>query len=207
MPLLPPIPGLDEAVEEESQARLMSFLAKSERICGIEVQLFTPRLAMELEAAGSPFVIGKRSPGSGDVAVFMWAVSKQRMRPRPWFLTQAAWLRINQRWFIRSLARLDIAAVYLEVLRYLEEASADGPGDGGSSDSLPFASWASSIVDAFAARYGWLEERTLDTPFKRLWQYWRRWQAREEGKTNFINLRSHKVRADFLATLNKPEGN
>ena len=199
---MPPlgIPGLVEAEQSEAFDRLAAFTDCPERIAGVEVIPLTPRLALELDAGGSAFFRGG-IPTSGDVAAFLWHVSVQRQKPGPWYLTRKRWSAVNQSRFITSIVTLDYFEAFGRIRDYLEDSASDGPARRESTGPA-YAGWASGMVDAVASRYGWAEDEILDIPFKRLWQYWRRWSHREtEGKQIFLN-KSDEVRAKWLDELN-----
>lgn len=186
------IPGLEEAIQKESLGRLGAYL-DVERIGNIDVLPLTPRMALELEAAGSPFLVGG-TPTPGDIAAFLWHVSVHRVR-KPWWRTAQSWKDS----FCRQIANQDTFFLAGRIAEYMQATSYDSPGSGDGGDSVPFASWVSAIVDAVACRYGWSEDEILDTPFRRIWQYCRRWTWRESGgKKVFINPLVCKARAEWL---------
>jgi hypothetical protein len=204
MPLIGEIPGLAEAVEREAFDRLAAFVPVHERITNIPVRMLTPRLTLELEAAGSPFLKG-RLPSAPDVTAFLWHVSVARIEPRSWWIPEQRFRELRKQACIRQWVHLPYVQTALEIQKYIEDANADGPGGGSSYTDTPFASWASGIVDYVASRYHWDEDKILDTPLKRLWQYWRRAMMREtKGEATFIN-RADAAKGAFLESLNQPK--
>jgi hypothetical protein len=204
MPLLREMPGYGEfeaayaeACRRESFNRIAGFLSPPDRICGVDVLQYTPRMELELLASGNAFVTGA-DPFVGDVAAFLWRISRARSEAgaSKWRTRR----RMNR--FIRSIAGLDFFDACGRVVEYLREAHADGPPSSGG-DSPAYASGTSAIVDLLAGAYGWPEEAILDVPYKRVWQYWRHIHFRKSGgdRTPFINLASDRVRAEYVGRI------
>ena len=209
MPLVGPIPGYTEAVAAEHFDRLVSFFdVNHETICGIKVRPLTPRLALELDAAGSPFMRARLPETRGEIAAFVWHISTERATRPPWYWPWSAdrWIEYRRRKFLRSLLPLDAVVLTDAIFKYVNDAGADGPG-GVSGGGAPFACWPSTLVDYFASRYGWSENTILDLPLKRLWQYWRHIRNRESKELALFINRSDEVRGNWLAARNANRGN
>lgn len=208
MGVLGEIEGYAAAVRKETFERTAAYIGGcNETLCGVTVRPLTPRLALELEAAGSPFFNG-RIPEPWEVMALLWHISPMRLQVAPWWWLAGAkrWRTRQQRAIAAVICERDFVETVTAIHGYIDEANLDGPGGGGSGGGPAFASWASGIVDYFANRYGWSEADVLDVPWKRLWQYWRRVKYREtNGEVEFINVLSDRIRADYLKSYNEAQ--
>ena len=183
-PLFQIIPGLRDAVEQETTVREAAFLSVTETVCGFECLPFTPLHYSMLDCSGSPFVHGG-VPMAEDVAVFLWCVS-------PGFDPSA---RLRRWHFTRRTRGLDYETAVMAIRAYIDDAFADAPGTkGGHTPS--YYSGTAAMVDLLAGQYGWPERDILRLPFKRVFQYARCIRARFEERPIFFN-RSDKVIADW----------
>lgn len=204
MPVLE-IPGYAEALASERRERNAAFVSGlHETICGVDVRPLTPRITLELDAAGSPFFSGGL-PTEADVFAFFWHLSPARVSRPPswWVFGRKRWVNREKDKLARKLVTLDYVETVLAIKEFIEESCGDGPSNSGGGSEPAFAAPASALVDYFAHEYGWSEDAILDTPLKRLCQYWRRSVRRMDSKTQFINVLSDRVRSRFLDTLNE----
>ena len=198
------IRGLQAAREREQFERLAAFLPTvPELLCGVAVRPLTPRLSLELEAAGSPFLCGGL-PHPADAAVLLWHVSVAKQERRPWWLSARRWQdRLKDR-LTGQIATMLYTETCERITDWLKAAHRDGPGVSGEGEEREsFACWVAGVVDYFASRYGWSDDLILDMPWRRLWQYHRFIVNRESGgKATFINALTDKARDEFLCAAN-----
>lgn len=180
------IPGLKEAIENEQLSRTASFLDLSERVAGFELPPFTLTHMLKLYCIGSPFVCGGPITRL-DVRQFLLVVSGARGLDR-------MLMRLK-------FMRLDHAKAANEIEGYVEEAFSDSPPSSGV-ESQSYYSFAASLVDFFAAEYGWNESETLCAPLKRLFQYVAAIRKRHNPGTVMFNP-SDKVRSRWLMEQNR----
>ncbi len=183
--LLDDIPGLTRAVARakaiEENWRERAFLPVGEDICGLEVRQLTLRHLRILFSIRSPFLVG-RTPTLHDIERFLWIVSPQ-------FNTRS----LGKGDFARSIAHLCYPRVCRAINRYLDRALLDRPAS--SSGGTPIAvSIDAFMVDLIASTYHWPEEKILDAPVARLYQYIRLIRIAKNPKTPQISRLSDRVR-------------
>lgn len=188
------VPEYVAALARETCQRDAAFFLERETLCGFEVLPFTPRHFITLASVGCPFVNGG-FPTQADLARFLWVVCPD-FRP----ITPEATMRdrrIRQRW-IRRARPLNLLAGCAAIELYLNDALADSPGNSAPEGSPSDYSLAAGLVDLIATSYGWTEERVLNTPFKKLWQYFRAIRRRADPNAVFINATDGVKRRHWL---------
>jgi hypothetical protein len=201
MPALPPIPGYAEAVQKERELRNTAFLDVPEQIASVEVKPLTMDHLLILDAVKSPFTTGRQLAIETlpiDVSIFLWIVSPQ-FRPFSDNPEQRKKDQAVHRRFIASLRKLDFLAAMPAIDAYIESAFFEAPGN--KPGSISYCSWIASLTMAIAEKTNWDPERIRRTPLKQLWQY-----LRAVSTKTLINPLSDKVRADWLAELNRGAG-
>ena len=161
----------------EAARRVRAFLPEAivgGTLFGFEIRPLTPRVSLELRIAGNPCIHGLMDKPS-DVSQFLWRLSPRFCRPSSrlrWFLTTLHRHRIQ-----RAARRLNPLTATLALHAWLEEQFQDAAPaeikEGAPTAPASGFSGEAGLVHWFAAQYGWDEDKTLDTPFSRLWQYWR----------------------------------
>lgn len=189
------IPGLREAEVRYRQENAEAFAGVEPNICGgVEVLPFTPQMFVELDGAGNAFFGERGTPITpADVAVFLWRVS-------PYFLRGDENLR---RFHIGNSAILPYDRAVTEVQEYITRAWAGmplWPGKAGSGHGL--GQWPARLVHIFAKEYGWLEEYTLNLPFRRLWQYANRILEEADPKYREKCGAAMRIQTDWLIEQN-----
>jgi hypothetical protein len=189
------IPGLKEA-EDQYRADSYEAFAKLEApICGrVEILPFTPQMFIELDGCDNA-VFKKKDEGvpAADLMIFLWRTSPNYCRD--------AELR---RLFLVSLADLEYKQAVNEVLSYLQRTWKGMPlwrSSHGKGPSL--GQWPSRLVHMFGKNYGWSEEQTLNTPFRRLWQYANRILESDDPKYSEMSRDAQKIRGDWLRDRNE----
>ena len=184
------IPGLRDAVEREEFHRNTAFLGVTELICGVEVKPLTLAHLCRLQCVGSPFLCGG-VPTLADVDAFLWAVSPE-YNPKS---------RV-QRFFFECRLWMTYDAAIKGIQGYLDEAFLDGPSGGSAGYSPSYWSGFASIVGALASEFHWSEQQIMDMPLKRVCQYLRIAQKRNNPKASFSNRISFKVREEWMDKSN-----
>lgn len=183
------IPGLKQAVEREQAVREQSYLDFNESICGIEVKPLTLRKMLLLSAAGSPFVVGG--------AVTPYHVGA-------FFLTMTdakGWSRWR---LLRRIGLINGAKVIEAIQAFMDETYQDAPPSS-RGESVSYYSFASGLVDCFAAEYGWTRDGVLDSPLKCLFQELKAIVKRNNPKAIQFNP-SDRVRGNWLKEQNALTG-
>lgn len=184
------IPGLAEAVAQETRRRVDSFTPAPSTVCGVTLEPLTPNKLAVLESINCPILGGVEFPEPEDIAVFLWFCSDEftvndRKRER----------------FTRRIARIDYYEALTGIQNWLADQFEDAPPSSGR-ESVSYVSWIAALVDAIASEYGWSEEDILNIPFKRLTQYIRAIQLRNNPKAILFNAKSDKIKGDFLDSQN-----
>lgn len=194
------IPGYREAEDRYRQENAEAFAGVEPNICGkVEVLPFTPRMYIELEGGGNAMFAEAGTPIPGaDVAVFLWRVS-------PYFDRKNEDLK---RFHTARSGVLPYHQAVAEITAYIRRAWAGMPmattrGDG----SLSLVQWPATLVHLFAKEYGWVEDYTLNLPFRRLWQYANRILEEQDPKYKERSSAAMRVRTDWLTAQNAPNGN
>lgn len=193
------IPGLREAEDTYRQENAEAFAGVEPAICGmVEILPLTPKMFIDLDGADNAFFsrTGKEM-GVGDLCMFLWRCSPHYSFGRP----ESAAMRT---FFTGTLVVLPAQQAVDEVFNYIRRSWAGQPQwkTTGSSER-PIAQWPSRLVHMFGKEYGWLEEYTLNLPFRRLWQYANR--VLESNDPDFRELcgKAMKARADWLTRANE----
>lgn len=183
------IPGYREALEQEELQRNAAFLGVTELICGVEVLPLTLTHLCRLQCVGSPFTCGG-VPVPSDAAVLLWAVSPG-YAPKAWF---------RRYLFTRGIRKIAFIDAVTGINAYMADSFIDAPcGKEGFTPS--YWSGFASIIGLLSSEFGWSEREILGMPVKRVWQYVRIAEKRNNPKAWFPN-RSHQVRAKWLEEMN-----
>jgi hypothetical protein len=190
--------GLREAEDRYRRNNADAFAGIEPRICGmIDVAPFTPKMFIDLDGAENAF-FGR--PGTeiaeADVAVFLWRVS-------PYYTINDDAIR---RLHIANSAIIPYDTAVTEVNEYIKRAWSGMPvWPGSGSRETNLAQWPSRLVHLFGSEYGWLEDYTLNLPFRRLWQYANR--ILEEVNADFKERcpEAMRLRSEWLMRVNAEE--
>ena len=185
--LLKDIPGLEaaeaEASRREQEIRELAFLDVPLDICGVAVKQFTPRHFILLDAARVPFM----EPAyltPVEATMFLWVVSTRYQGTG-----KAARARFFKR--VSPIGEWDLRA---GLESYVEAAMMDAPMGGGDGKA-PATSFVAAIVDRLCGNgYPWTEEKILDTPLARIFQYFRRIELRTDPRAILANPLSDRAR-------------
>jgi hypothetical protein len=173
------LPELDLQMRKEETLRAASAASDLLPLMGAWVRQITPRIRLDLELAGSPFLTG-RSAMLKDVWVFLWRVSPHYVPA--WklgiFRTPRAWYERQRLRFICQ--RADLWAFESAIHEFISDAYQDAPGssdddDGSSSGPECNASvgWAAFYMEKFGMDF----DQYMDTPILVLHQLLRAWKA------------------------------
>jgi hypothetical protein len=205
MSFLEEIPGYREALAAEREARDYAFLGLPAAICGIDVVLLTLRQLVARLAISCPFISGRPAEKimqlpdpAGEIAAFIWHVSIARARSCG---NPLAEYRARQVFYAR-LAFISAEDAMAGIQEYLKTTFMDSPATGGK-ESVPTASVAATLIDIFAAEYGWTRDEILDAPLVQLYQLLRERARTLNPKAILFNRLSDKVRGDYLAPINE----
>jgi hypothetical protein len=154
------------ALEEAWHDR--AFLGIPEKICGIEAVPITLRILLRLFASRSRF-FGPGQVRSGDIGVFLWAVSpKFRMPNEP----NKRGYKLARKAFVESIVALDYFRARRAIDRYIFRHFLDRPPKSRSTKNTAAAvSLAAALINIFAKAYGWRRDDILDEPICCLYQY------------------------------------
>lgn len=190
MPLLKfsDIPGFREAIKRENDVRDASFLDLTTNIGGVAIRQMTPRDMLILDGIGNPVMSGQL-PSQDQLAQFLWILS-----PEFTLSKLKAWN------FGRRIRKLDYLATAKACFKYVEETFQDSPG-GSGINSTPYAGWCAHLVNSIAINYGWPEEKILNLPLKRLFQYLK-CVRRYNNPDSPTHNPSDKVKGDYIRLLN-----
>ncbi len=183
------IPGYREAVADENLWRDAAFLLTGQRVAGMFCDALTPRHLLRLTIARNAFAVGG-VVGPLDVLGFLWEVHRGKFRGR-----------LAQFCFARCHRRLDFETAVNGIKAYLSGAMSDSPAVTGGN-SVTYVSLTALIVHALASNYGWKEDRILDLPMTRVWQYLRCIQKQHDPDVILCNP-SDTVRARALERRNR----
>lgn len=181
------IPGYLEAVNREQTVRELAFLPVPLPICGVPIRHMNMRHYMLLQGCGNRFVCGGR-PGPADVLGFLWFLS-------PEYSTQAG----AREKFAKDYAkawRSRFSELCGGIVEYLDGVFQDSPASDGTK-SKSFTAAAAGMVDTLASQYGWRDEDILEMPIARIFQYYKRIEARLNPKKPQFN-RSDAVISKWL---------
>jgi hypothetical protein len=191
------IPGLREAEDRYRRENAEAFAGVEPRICGmVDILPMTPKMFIDLEGAENAlFSRAGKEITPGDICTFLW-----RCSPHYRFGDdEAVTLR---RLFNASLFVLPAQPAIDGIVEYIRRSWSGMPQwkSKGSPDQ-GVAQWPSRLVHMFAKEYGWLEEYTLNLPFRRLWQYANRVLESNDPDYREICSAAMKARADYLIKL------
>lgn len=154
-------PEVLRAARAESRARAEAFLPGAQRICTVPVRALTPRLYAWLHAIRSPFLF-EHDGTLDDCLRFLWWMSPQFVFPTHAITTRqcraahAAWLAAQ--WPRLQARRRKLATLCRAIRAFVEAALFDlEKSDGPSRPAV--AHFEASLIDEFAAAYGWKSER------------------------------------------------
>lgn len=187
------IPGEKEAAEKFRTEQILSFAGVEPDIGAVAVKPFTPAMFIDLEIGESGF-FGGRSPGPSDLAVMLWRVSEAYERGN-------AAKRTQFNYFVGMMNHDEAMTGCFDYLRRAWLAMPEWPGSKGGPKSVGI--WPSRLVHMFGTEYGWLEEYTLNLPFRRLWQYANR--ILESNSDRYVQKAPgvRSARADWLKEENR----
>jgi hypothetical protein len=197
-------PGYREALRQERDARDYAFLDLPRSICGIEVGPLTVRQLLARLALRCPFIarlpaemIMQLPDPAGELAAFIWHVSIARSRCHGNAFAEYRALQS----FYAHMARVSAEDAAAGIQEYIKITFLDAPGSGGKS-YVPTASIAATLVDIFAAEYGWDEHRILESALVKLYQLLRERAVRLNPKVTLFNRLSDKVRGEYMKAAN-----
>jgi hypothetical protein len=154
----------ERGAAREQNLRAAAFLPFNERICGLEVVPLTLRILGRLRAARSPFLVGGRVR-PGHVGAFLWAVS-------PSYALEGAEKNHARQKLIERAAALPYQRARSAIRKYLFLAWMDRPPVRRSrKGDLSIVSFEAAMIHHIAKAYSWGDEKILDTPLKRLYQF------------------------------------
>jgi len=184
------IPGLQQAVERETAIRNQAFLDFPESICGIEVKPLTLRRMLLLESVGSPFICGGMVTPY-HVGAFFLAMTDAKGFAR-WRL-------------LRRVGLLKTEDAIEGIKAFLDESLQDSPPKRNTGETASYYSATSAIVDVFASEYGWSRSEVLDDPVKRVFQYLKAIQRRNNPQAIQFNP-SGRIICKYLEEQNALAG-
>jgi hypothetical protein len=147
-------PKVRAAIEKESEARDIAFLALPFDVEGQKLLPFTLTHYLRLQLAKNAFVCGGEALAS-DAAMFLYVVTDQKGPAEEYAM---------------GVAHLDFLKVCEGVSAYLKEAFFDAPPGAGSGFSRSYFSIASTLADVMGREYGWNYWETMDAPVSVLFQ-------------------------------------
>lgn len=151
------------AARLEEGWREFPFLGGHERICGLQINLLTLRMFLQLCHARSPYLVGGR-PGPQHALQFVWRLSPNYAPTNNEARAQLAEF-ITANWNARKWHRA--------IIRFVDRMLLDKPPSSGSGSSQSDVSFAVAVIHQIASAYGWDADRILDTPMPALFQYMR----------------------------------
>jgi len=206
------IPGYDRALRRagalEDSWREFPFLGITDSICGIDVNLLTLRMFIQLCNVRSPFLVGGPI-GPGDIAVFLWRLSPQydgAQRTAPPTRAKGRARHSVRAAFVASIIDLSYGQTRRAINRFLDRMLIDKPAVTDGPSSPTDVSFAASFIHQVASAYGWSEDTILDLPMPALFQYVREIQrdkaaAAGKSRPKFNPLRSRLTRKALAKAL------
>lgn len=183
------IPGYREAVKRENDSRDAAFLDLTTNICGVEIRQMTPRDLLILDGIGNPLMEGK-APSPEQLAEFLWILS-------PRFSTRAPLRRFL---FGRSIRRINYMEAVRACGRYIEATFQDSPASSGMK-SAPYAGWCAHLITKLSNNPVADEQKILNTPLKRLFQYQKCLRRQRDPECPMHNP-SDKLKGNYARLLN-----
>jgi hypothetical protein len=172
--LLADYPGYTRAIARAAQLEELlhdlPFLSALEKIRGISVRQLTPRMCGLLLFARSTFMYKGAVRGVDDVARFLWIVSpdyKPDQKAADRFMRKLPLIAATREGKLYPVFR----AFERAIDRYVDRAFIDQPAMCANSATVFPVAYQAAIVHPIARAYHWDEERILDTPIARLYQF------------------------------------
>lgn len=186
------IPGLDEALAQESRERNLAYLSEGFSICGVSVPQITPITLCKLIESRSPFIYGTE-PTREHCGQFVYLV--RNLAPQSDFEKKQAIAKIHA-----DFGKHSLAEIVTEIFEFVDITLRDQGGS--SKGSTPIASNLAWWEYRFSGKpWQWKRNETLNTPLRILFQQLR-CQEKEHGEAVVNNL-SHKVKGDFLKEMQR----
>ena len=162
------VPGLAEYIARKryqtAAERESAFLGKTHIVCGIKLRAMTV-LDFTILSHTNNALLSNGNPTLKELFLFLWMLRKKEAR---WFRSIRAWN------FGRRCGRLNPQRAAIECLAYVDRMFADIPASPRGSSSEPVscvvASWCHCILSTYASM---TEEKVLQMPLPKLWQYLR----------------------------------
>jgi hypothetical protein len=171
----------------EDAWRDRAFIDANDKICGVEVRLITLRMFIELNISRNPFLVGG-TVGREHVAAFFWRLSPQYLRPSEYPDTAAGEPTPRERFVEMLIATVPFRRSVRAINRFLNRMLIDKPPSSGSAtDAKADTSFAASAVHQLAAAYGWDEDKILDMPMPRMFQYLRKIHREKDPGLAYFN--------------------
>lgn len=191
--MLPDVPSIRAAIEEEAALREPAFLGAPFLVCGLPLEPLTLRRYLLLIASKSPFVTGGPLTPA-EAARFLWCVSPNY-----------SGAKIGLTEFLGEVAQKNYGEVLEGITEYLRFSFFDAPPTGDNKiETVSFYSFATVYVDLLAKEYGWSYEDVMTTPLPVIFQLLRRITKRSDSKEILFNPLSDAARARWLESLNSP---
>ncbi len=193
------IPGLREAEDAYRQENAEAFAGIEPAICGmVEIAPLTPKMFIDLDGAENAFFSRSGTDiSAGDICAFLWRCSPHYSFGKPDSVTL-------RRLFNASLVVLPAQRAVTEIEEYIRRSWSGMPlwkSSGRPEQGL--AQWPSRLVHMFGKEYGWLEDYTLNLPFRRLWQYANRILESNDPDFRELCAKAMKARSQFLIKMNE----
>ena len=170
------LPRYEAAVKRENGIRNAAFLNLPANICGCNVMQMTLWHWIILDGVDAPFVNGfdlANPPKPESIVMFLWVLSREFRRfNRLGIRSGWIWEHAKRR-FAKRLRTEDYAALIAACIDYVHDTFQDAPPSGESDrfNRAPHWSYATSVINSIASRYGWDDEKVIQKPLKVLFQY------------------------------------
>lgn len=178
------IPGYAEAVHKERKIRDAAFLPVNESIGAFPVVPMTLGQFDALRSIVSPLLSESRIPSPVQIVQFLWFLNpdyKGQAAPSrflkqcrgfipptpPILKTKKAMITYGQKVELAMKEAQKMIAICRE---YVEESTMDFPASGSKSHKSYYSDVA-GLCHIFAKEYGWTDQKTINTPLKRLLQF------------------------------------
>lgn len=209
------IPGYREAVVKERQIRDAAFLPVNEKVAGFEVVPMTLQQFDTLRFVENSLLSSSAIPSPLEIVSFLWMLNpryKVGVKPPPWFLKQcrffipptAPLLKTKLAMVIHERKTAETIRNAIHVIaqcrEYVEESTMDFPSGGGKSVKSYYSDVA-GLCHVFAREYGWTDEKTLNTPIKRLLQFIN--AMKEGGDKASVSNPSDRILGAWISEKNR----
>ncbi len=185
---------MDEYAERQAVEqfhRNCIYLDIPETLCGESVNNITPRLLARLTAAKSPWVVGYGELSIEEVFKFVWALHVDYSPSNK---------RLGRK-VLKSLKSLPLDQCYSKIEEFLKLTWQDALGGGSGKPEKPVASEVAWMIFQFREEpFHFDEEKTLDTPFRKLYQELR---CRRKSKGGDVSNPSDRLRGDWTVEVQK----